>query len=160
MKESNRDPNWGGKRPGAGRKSRWIHHETVSIRIPKAIKAEIEAIAYSLDRGLNDGFNLVRSALDFESLRDHIQELIVVLKAEMPAQKHIDRLAACEEQILYLQSEIVSRDELINELRETIDEKDREIASLQHHDLPPSHFSPDLIHDDHRDQHVETRSHE
>jgi hypothetical protein len=44
----------GGSRPGAGRRTKWNHEPTVTIRIPKTFKDKVLKYARTLDSGVSD----------------------------------------------------------------------------------------------------------
>jgi hypothetical protein len=46
----------GGYRPGSGRRSKWNHEPTVTIRIPEVFKAKVLEFAHSLDDDTFKGF--------------------------------------------------------------------------------------------------------
>ena len=48
--EKNRNPNWGGSRENAGRKSLWNHKETCTIRIPTVFAPKLHEIAQKWDK--------------------------------------------------------------------------------------------------------------
>lgn len=50
--ESERLDMRGGKREGAGRKPKWMHGKTVTIRVPEALASEVLRLARQLDTGV------------------------------------------------------------------------------------------------------------
>ncbi|MGB3768520.1 MAG: hypothetical protein WA947_18330 [Phormidesmis sp.] len=42
----------GGKREGAGRKSKWMHGKTTTIRVPESLSSEVIRLARQLDSGI------------------------------------------------------------------------------------------------------------
>lgn len=42
----------GGKREGAGRKSKWLHGKTTTIRVPEDLAGEVLRLARQLDKGI------------------------------------------------------------------------------------------------------------
>lgn len=42
----------GGKREGAGRKSKWAHGKTTTIRVPESLASEVLRLARQLDSGI------------------------------------------------------------------------------------------------------------
>ncbi|MEL7053248.1 MAG: hypothetical protein AAGM45_15895, partial [Cyanobacteria bacterium J06588_5] len=43
----------GGKREGAGRKHKWLHGKTITIRVPEDLAGEVLRLAHQLDKGIH-----------------------------------------------------------------------------------------------------------